>query len=274
MPFYIDDPDAPGTNADVLVVQRRDPFRELAPVLMRGWMKRDVWTRREALLLLSGYDPQGTDWGGHTVVASHEPGYRMGYLDGSMEHQLRFHGVQHPRYQVNLEHLLALSEYAAGTSIDEKRSPSIWIAWAAGKDFSPYWLAWLQAPTESVPEGPDSPARTGGPVSPGRTGNPLPENRVSSMDNAATSSRQNDLGLLIDEVVAQLQNAGTRASVIPVMAQLVKLKGTGCCIVDADQAGHFVYWRNEDGDKRMLTKEALKGRLRRRKQSKDGSLDR
>jgi len=261
---------------DVMRLQDESPFRVLPPFLLSEWIKRDTWSRREALMLLAGYDPAVTKWTESPDGFGQFAAGNVGYLDALTESVIYEAKVswRHPRWEEALEQFLDLTDYARGASLDERRTPKDWIEWAANKDFTPYWLAWLQPNTQLIPEGQDSSPQTVSAIGPQGKGSLASGDQVSSPDNGPSVARQNDLGILIDAVVDRLENSGVRVGVACVMAELVKLKGTGCCIVDADTAGQVVYWRNDDGEKKMLTKGALKGRLRRRQQRLDGSQGR
>lgn len=276
MPHYVNHPDHPGTTIDVMRLQDETPFKVLPPFLLSEWIKRDTWSRREALMLLAGYNPAVTKWTESPDGFGQFPAGNVGYLDALTESVIYEAKVswRHPRWEEALEQFLDLADYARGASLDERCTPKDWIEWAANKGFTPYWLAWLQPGVEPSAEGSGVSPQTMSSVSPQGRESPGSMGPVSRPDNEPTATRQNDLGILIDAVVDQLENSGVRVGVACVMAELVKLKGTGCCIVDADTAGQVVYWRNDDGEKKMLTKDALKGRLRRRQQRLNGSQGR
>jgi hypothetical protein len=277
MAEYVRDPDNPlGPNVAVIEIQKRDPLRVLKPILIHGWLKRDTWSRREALMLLAGYNPSVTQWTETAEGFGQFAAGNVGYLDALTESVIYEAKVswRHPRWEEALEQFLDLADYARGNPLEERRTPEQWIAWAASKGFTPYWLAWPWSLGETSPGRPNSPAQTMRDASSEGKESPTPVVPVSSTDNMQIATRQNDVGLLIDTVVTQLEGAGVRVSVAQVMAGLVKLKGTGCCIVDADPAGQVVYWRNDDGEKKMLTKDALKARLKRRQRRLKGSQGR
>lgn len=271
MPFYINDPDAPGKHADVIEVQLRNPLRELDPIQMKGWMKRDLWTRREALLLLSGYDPNGTDWGGHTLVACHEPGPRVGYLDGTTDRLLHHRSARHPRHQVNFEHILTLSEYAAGCAIDETKPPAAWIEWAAGKDFIPHWLSWIEGAGSTALVGCGVLAQTATTTDPSRMKQDIPTSPV--LDGPTTpveakseqlipkKKRRDVIAVVIDEVVARLKARGAHAGTAEVWNELHAIARDDDRIdVAADGSG--ITWVRGNNTPATLTYSKLSDRLR------------
>ncbi len=78
MPHYIEDPDNPGQHIDLL---RRNPMMAAlpaAPHIVDALLKRDSWSRREAVAILAGYDPRiAREW---LVECVPMP---AGYLDGT-----------------------------------------------------------------------------------------------------------------------------------------------------------------------------------------------
>ena len=97
MPDYLPDPDHPGQHIDIIELVRRYPDRP-PPVNVEGLLRRDLWTRQEALLILCGLAP-------HNVVHSGLPIGTIGggivYLDGIASAQLDALGLQHPRALVH-----------------------------------------------------------------------------------------------------------------------------------------------------------------------------
>lgn len=156
MPFYVDDPDASGQKVDVVVLQGRDPLQALEPVLIVGWLKRDTWSRREALLLLAGYDPNTTQWIEVSDGLGQFPAGNIGYLDGITQSAMWSANVywQHPRNDESYEQLLTLANYARGGSLDERKAPQGWIAWATSKGFVPYWSQSGTRPSSNAPSKP------------------------------------------------------------------------------------------------------------------------
>jgi hypothetical protein len=57
VPHYVDDPVNPGKKIDVHALQERDPLRDLEPIFIGRYLRDDLWTLREALQILAGYDP-------------------------------------------------------------------------------------------------------------------------------------------------------------------------------------------------------------------------
>jgi len=139
MPFYVPDPDNAGLHVDVNELQRRDPSKLLEPVLLPQWLDRDTWSRREALMLLAGFNPNITQWTESDQGFGQYPAGHIGFLDGTTWHLLGAVNVRHPRSSECQAEFWKLSEYARCGSLDERRSPQAWIAWAATKRFEPYW---------------------------------------------------------------------------------------------------------------------------------------
>ncbi|KXW58918.1 hypothetical protein FEMY_04370 [Ferrovum myxofaciens] len=164
MPNYVDDPANPGKRIDVIDLQKRNPYQPLPPYAIRELLKRDRWTRRDALLILAGYHPRNVvDGAGHPIGTV---GAGVIFLDGTNQALLGQAGLQHPCYpDPMLYDFMTLAEYANGS--DKEKSPQEWLAWAKEKDFTPYWLEYIgaiqseaQAPVEVV----DNPERQTGPV--------------------------------------------------------------------------------------------------------------
>lgn len=150
MPVYVDDPENAGVKLDVIELQKRTPFNPLPPFYVKHWLRREVWTRREAIKLLAGYEPDRTPWGEFKEGFNQIPPAQIAYLDGTTAHQLYGVGLVHPLNDDCLRSFGLLADYSKWASLDEKRTPKEWIAWAAGKDFQPYWLDWArtQAPID------------------------------------------------------------------------------------------------------------------------------
>ena len=144
MPFYVDDPENPGKKADVLDIQRRDPFQDLPPYRLTAYLKRDSWTRREAILLLAGFSPDSTQWTETTEGLGQTQAGGIAYLDGTTDQQRSVENLPHPRTYENISDLQDLAVWARGAPLDERRTPSEWIEWAASKEFNPYWIDYTQ----------------------------------------------------------------------------------------------------------------------------------
>ena len=146
MPHYINDPENPGQRIDIIELVRRYPDTP-PPVNVEGLLKRDMWTRQEALLILAGLAP-------HNVVHAGLPigtiGAGIVYLDGITSARLDAEGLQHPRAQEWLSEFATLAGCAAGQDMNERKPPGEWLAWAASKGFAPYWLAEPQPAAEAA----------------------------------------------------------------------------------------------------------------------------
>ena len=139
MPHYIDNPEQPNTKIDIFKYQLQHPTKDMPPIMIDGYLNRDMWTLREALLLLSGYDPI-TQWEEIDGSLSQIPPANIYYIDGLCSEQLHFVGnIVHPRCAINLSDFSLLRSYASYLSLDGQRSPQEWIDWASGKGFNPYW---------------------------------------------------------------------------------------------------------------------------------------
>lgn len=137
--FDVEDPANKGTTIPVVDLLRRYPPPASLPPrrdILGELLKRDTWTRREALLILSGYQPdcQTDNSGGIPAVV--EPRY----LDGTDYFLLNVEQVSNPREQVAMLEYVRLNEYAKGGNPEERRTPEEWIEWAEGKGFTPYWV--------------------------------------------------------------------------------------------------------------------------------------
>lgn len=141
MPHYVPNPENPGQHIDVIELLRRDPHA-LPPVNIEGLLKRDTWTRQEALLILAGLSPRNVVHGGMPIGTI---GAGIVYLDGTTSAQLDAQGLQHPRAQEWLPEFDKLKGYAAGQDMGERKPSGDWMAWAESKGFTPYWLR-LPAP--------------------------------------------------------------------------------------------------------------------------------
>ena len=142
MPVYRDDPENPGKPVDVIELQKRNPLEPLPPhpEIIGALLKRDSWQRREAILILAGYDPDITDWPDDGMKFAMTPNGRVAYLDGTMAHQLQANGLTHPMEGECLKFACQLQGYSKNERLDEKKSPQEWIEWAESKEFKPYWL--------------------------------------------------------------------------------------------------------------------------------------
>ncbi|SCC95887.1 hypothetical protein THIX_90662 [Thiomonas sp. X19] len=137
MPHYVNDPENPGQRIDVIELLRRDPLTP-PPVNVEGLLKRDLWTRQEALLILAGLAPHNVVGTGGMPIGIIRAG--IVYLDGTTSAQLDAHGLQHPRDQEWLPEFMDLTSYASGQDMNEHKTPAEWLAWADSKAFKPYWL--------------------------------------------------------------------------------------------------------------------------------------
>ena len=147
MKNYVADPQNPGKYLDTIELQKRNPQEPLPPVDIVALLKRDKWSRKDALLILAGYHPRNeVDGAGHPVGTV---GAGIVFLDGTNQAMLDQAGLQHPRYPQMLYEFLPLAEYANGAD-DKEKSPQEWLAWAKGKGFTPYWMEYAEA-NQSAP---------------------------------------------------------------------------------------------------------------------------
>lgn len=137
MRHYVDDPDNAGEKIDVIELLKRDRNKAPPPEGVLRYMRRDKWTRHEALLILAGYAPSNTV---HNGMPLGVPGSGHVYLDGTTDWTLAEAGLQHPLETEFLFCYINLLDYSNGESMDERRTPNEWIAWAASKGISPHWL--------------------------------------------------------------------------------------------------------------------------------------
>jgi hypothetical protein len=112
------------------------------PHLLRPWLTLDRWTRDEAMLLLSGSEPDGTtvgyvpNYGGFTYD-DFTKGYGC-FLDGSPTYD------DHPRREQSIEDFAKVLLIMRNIDADERRSPAEWLAYAKRNGFVPHWLKWAQ----------------------------------------------------------------------------------------------------------------------------------
>lgn len=108
--------------------------------VVTAWLKHDTWTRKEALLILSGFHPDTPIDSANNPLPNHEL-----YLDGSRQ----FHMNQiHPRNIEFVMNYLNLYSYCDPDDMingnlshcTKKLKPSEWIEWAKSKGYTPYWL--------------------------------------------------------------------------------------------------------------------------------------
>lgn len=162
MPFYVEDPlnpDKPdpknlgkiidGDRIDVIELQKRNPLEPLKPVLIKDWLKHDLWTRIQAIQLLAGYIPDNQ-------LSITNP---KRYLDGTSDVQLS--PLIHPMRDEILSNIMTLSNWAGLSEANETKPPQEWLAWAKEKGFKPYWLEYVEAiqsaPTPKVEAETDTP---------------------------------------------------------------------------------------------------------------------
>ena len=136
MPHYVNDPENPGQHIDANELVRRNPLTPPPPDsrIVDGLLKRDAWTRREAIAILAGADPR------HAREYFHGVPIPTGYLDGTTALSLLAAGLHHPREAQIQADCAMLSSYSEGQPTDEQRAPGDWLAWAESKGFTPYWL--------------------------------------------------------------------------------------------------------------------------------------
>ena len=138
MPHYVQDPDNPDKQIDVIELLRRDLNNPPPPDTVIRLMKRDQWTRQEALLILSGCSPDNQVSGFKTPVGVLGAG--IIFLDGTTTAMLAQSNLHHPLADKITADYAQLSEYVQGLSMEEMKAPEEWLRWAESKDFKPYWL--------------------------------------------------------------------------------------------------------------------------------------
>lgn len=167
MPFYVVDPKNPG-KIDVIELQLRNPEKVLTPVLVNHWVKKDLWTRRQALQLLAGCVPSQNA----QDMSITEP---REYLDGTSDMRLHHYHWEpapgadengriertHPLRETLTKNLITLKGWMEHSDLNETKSPQDWLAWAKEKGFKPYWLEYVEAiqsaPTPKVEAETDTP---------------------------------------------------------------------------------------------------------------------
>ncbi len=141
MPNYVPDPTNPGKQVDVIELQRRNPYQALPPVLIKDWLKHDLWTRQQAIQLLADCLPDKP-----FLITNPKR-----YLDGTSDIQLS--PLMHPLQGEILASIMTLSNWAGLSEANETKHPQEWLAWAKGKRFTPYWLDYAEA-NQSAPNPP------------------------------------------------------------------------------------------------------------------------
>jgi hypothetical protein len=144
VPHYVDDPVNPGKKIDVHALQERDPLRDLEPIFIGRYLRDDLWTLREALQILAGYDPV-TGWQESDGRLCQTPPGLHFYLDGLSSVLLLQRGLTHPRGNENLRDINDLMSWARNSSLGDKRTPQEWIDWARTKSFVPYWYDYAKS---------------------------------------------------------------------------------------------------------------------------------
>ena len=203
MPHYVDDPDDPGKKIDVHVLQEREPHRHLEPIRIDRYLRYDLWTLREALQILAGYDPI-TNWEESNGCLNQTPPGLHFFLDGLSSQLLYQRNLFHPRTYENLSDVNDLMSYASNSNLDERRTPQVRLEWASKKDFIPYWLGYANRP---IPNG--------GAASPPREANSdgsiLKRVPASAAQEAAILAKLRELG--IDPQAVPAPDAGKRHEV-------------------------------------------------------------
>ncbi len=136
---YVEDPENPGKKIDAIELLKRNPDVPPPPEAVLDLMRRDNWTRHEALLILAGFSPNNNVING-TPLGQPEAG--VVYLDGTTNGMISYAGLTQPhpiQHRMFLDYA-QLRWYASGGDVDERRTPVEWLAWAESKGFEPYWL--------------------------------------------------------------------------------------------------------------------------------------
>ena len=149
MPVYVKDPLNPNEpKIDVIELKHREPTKELEPFLIDEYLKQDLWSMKEAVLLLAGYDLK-TDCTLNDNKFSPTGIGRVFYLDGLSSHQLNDNGLPDSLNDECFTAYLKLIEHTRHYDIHaEKKHPQDWIKWAIDKGLSPYWLGYTKNITE------------------------------------------------------------------------------------------------------------------------------
>jgi len=159
MPNYVNNPDNHGEFISSTELQKLNPYKVMPPVLISDWMKRDLWSRREAVQLLAGCLPSQS---GLDITAPRN------YLDKTNDHHL-FYGdappkgwpdnidpfgdyprLKHPLREDLTQNLCTLIGWVEHCDLNETKPPREWIDWADIKGFKPYWLEYA-ATIQSAP---------------------------------------------------------------------------------------------------------------------------
>ena len=140
MPVYVTDPENSEAKIDVLELKRRYPTKDLEPFLIDEYLKQDLWSMKEAVLLLAGYDLK-TECTLKDNKFSPTGIGRVFYLDGLSSHCLNDNGLANTLCYQCFDAYLKLIEHTRHYDIHaEKKHPKDWIKWAIDKDLKPYWL--------------------------------------------------------------------------------------------------------------------------------------
>ena len=189
MPHYVNNPENPGQHIDANELVRRNPLTPPPPDsrIVGGLLKRDTWTRREAIAILAGADTR------HAREYFHGVPIPTGYLDGTTALSLQAAGLHHPLHEDISAACSMLDSYSEGQDMDEKRTPSEWLEWAKSKGFRPYWLA--EPAPKSAPAG--KAVTIAGPP---------------PMGNSTKGKRAHPLAAQIRKAQAQAEKAGDAAA--------------------------------------------------------------
>lgn len=110
------------------------------PHLLRPWLTLDRWTCSEAMWLLAGHEPDGSEYG---LVINYDgfthDDFKQGYgcfLDGSPTYD------DHPCREQSIDDTMVMIRIMRNIDRGECRSPAEWLVYAKRNGFTPHWLTW------------------------------------------------------------------------------------------------------------------------------------
>jgi len=149
MPNYVNNPDNHGKFISSIELQKLNPYKVMPPVLISDWMKKDLWSRREAVQLLAGCLPSqsGLDITAPRNYLDKTDDYHLLYGDAppkgwpdNIDPFGDYPRLKHPLREELTQNLCTLISWITHCDLDETKPPKEWIDWADKKGFKPYWL--------------------------------------------------------------------------------------------------------------------------------------